>query len=271
MGGLIPQKHDAKGPNIALDVRKKWASAVSSQFKHTQHQRALLRHLAMKAVKGGLWGPEHSQATLAEHFGVALSTIVRAFKKFKDDGLMVAIPQKHGPNEYVLDYESQSSVSKLERVIEKPENEQSSITRFEAENVESSMKQNDTLNEAKCYPQKRVSDTTKSDITMVTRETEETPPEHAPEDSGITYPAGGVKDFPSLTILPGTDGPAALPFPEGVETITLEVRPSWREAAALRGKPVDWLVKQYVGMTCSKVLKRAKAKAEKEAAHGNTK
>ena len=47
------------------------------------------------------------------------------------------------------------------------------------------------------------------------------------------------------------------------ETITLKVRPAWREAAALRGVPVEWLVKQYVGLTCSKVLRRAKAKASR--------
>ena len=52
---------------------------------------------------------------------------------------------------------------------------------------------------------------------------------------------------------------------DDIETITLEVRPAWREAAALRGVPVEWLVKQYTGLVCYKVLKRAKAKAEAEA------
>ena len=56
-----------------------------------------------------------------------------------------------------------------------------------------------------------------------------------------------------------------------IETITLEVRPAWREAAALRGIPIDWLVNQYVGRTCSSVIRRAKARAEREAKHGNTK
>ena len=248
----IPQKPDPRGGEvIPLADRKKWASAVSRQFKHTVFQRSLLRHLAMKAVKGSLWGKEHSQAALAEEFSVALSTVVRAFKRYRKDGLMVAIPQKHGPNEYVLDYDSQSSVSKLERVIEEPENEQSLITRFEAESVDSSMCQNDTLNEAKCYPQKRVSATNPSDITKVTRETGETPQDDAPkDDEDLMIPAGGQRgERPSLDTPPLDDS----------ETITLKVRPAWREAAALRGIPVEWLVAQYVGRTCAKVLRRAKA------------
>ena len=47
------------------------------------------------------------------------------------------------------------------------------------------------------------------------------------------------------------------------DTITLKVRPAWREVATLRGVPVEWLVAQYAGLTCSKVLRRAKAKAKR--------
>ena len=53
------------------------------------------------------------------------------------------------------------------------------------------------------------------------------------------------------------------------ETITLEVRPAWLETATLRGIPVEWMVNQYVGLTCSKVLRRAKAKADQEAQRDN--
>ena len=47
------------------------------------------------------------------------------------------------------------------------------------------------------------------------------------------------------------------------DTITLKVRPAWREVAVMRGVPVEWLVAQYMGLTCSKVLRRKKAKQSK--------
>ena len=83
------------------------------------------------------------------------------------------------------------------------------------------------------------------------RRTETTPLDDTPQDSDILLdPAGGQRgENPSFETPPLDDS----------ETITLKVRPAWREAAALRGIPVEWLVAQYVGRTCSKVLRRAKA------------
>ena len=48
------------------------------------------------------------------------------------------------------------------------------------------------------------------------------------------------------------------------ETITLKIRPLWREAAALRGIPVEWLVTEYAGFAAYKRLNREKARRNRK-------
>ena len=83
------------GPGMNVDSGRRTHPKV---LRHKSTQKAVLRYLAFRAGTGRLWGKDSKQESLAKEVGVTRDTVVKALKRFRDEGLIEAMPQHHGPN-----------------------------------------------------------------------------------------------------------------------------------------------------------------------------
>ena len=208
----------------SLKDRELWAKDWSKALKLYPSERALLLYLAYKAgKKGKVYG--RSLDRLAEELSQSRRTLIRSIQTLKDEGLFTVHKQGQTPTEYIPDFESLPGPGVTPCHLPAPSQSGRRVT----------------PSVTRRHPR---GDTTATTAEYITGKNVKEPsplPSPARDTEDLTYSAEGLKEGTSLRIHPNGDGTNGL---DDIETITLEVRPAWREVAALRGKSVKWMVNQ---------------------------